>query len=199
MSGTILTIAILLAALLAVWLVIRQMRVFRRTMRRAPGLPYEPVPDPNPPDPVVRTGGVNAVSLAALIWAGLHVLAAAAWLATGYPVARTIRLTLVAVYLCAAAAVTAIGAVMLLRCERYGRRTLAMGQFLFSLAAFMGIAMALLLPRGEDIPSQWFEVAAYAAICMAIHLVIDTLLGAAAQHVGRTGQGGGEAQRSAGK
>ncbi|MHC4981928.1 MAG: hypothetical protein ACYTF6_02025 [Planctomycetota bacterium] len=194
MPSAILTIIILLFALAAIWIVIRQLRVYGRAvlLPRAERR-YEPIPDPNPPDPVVRTGGVVAVSVVALIWSGAHFLSAVAWAAAGYPVERTFRFALVATYFCAAALVTAIGALMLLRCERYGRRTLAMGQFLFALAAFMGIAVALLLPRGEDVPSQWFEAAAYAAVCLMLHLVIDTALGAAAQRVGRPAEDEGPA------
>jgi len=186
-----LTIVIVVLSLLAIWVVIRQLRVFGRSIRRGRGLPYEPIPDPNPPQAVARTRGVVTLSGAALLWAGAHLVSALAWAATGLLVDRTFQSAMVAVYLCSAAFVTAIGAVMLLRCERYGRRAVAMGQFLFAMAAFMGIAVALLLPQRQDIPSHWYRVAAYMAAFMGLHLLIDTLLGAAAQHVGRqAGQNG---------
>jgi len=193
MAGTTTTIILLLFALLAIWIVVRQLRAYGRIMAPARrGLPYEPVVDPNPPDLVARTPGVVAVSVGSFVWAGSHFVAAMVWVATGYVVERTVKSVVVAVYLCAAAFVTAIGAMMLLRCERYGRRALGMGQFLFALAAFFGIAVAVLLPRGQEIPSQWFTVAFYIAVGMALHLLIDTMLGAAAQHVGKVAGGSGK-------
>jgi len=180
-----LTAIVLLLALLAIWVVMRQLRVYSRTIRVAPArLPYEPVVDPNPPPKVVRTNGVVTVAAAVLIWAWLHIISAAVWAATGYVVHRTVVSFAVAVYVVAAGAVTTIGSLMLLRCERYGRRTIAMGQFLFALAAFMGTAVALLMPRSKDVPSEWYVVAAYLAGVMAAHLLVDAVLGAAAQRVG---------------
>jgi len=200
MSGIALTIILLLFALAAIWVVVRQLRVYSRATRAARRIEgYEPIVDPNPPPRVVRTGGVVAVSTAAFVWAGMHFVSAVAWVVTGFPVGRTVKVALVAVYLCAAGTVSTIGALMLLRCERYGRRALAMGQFLFILAAFMGIAIALLLPRGEEIPSQWYEAAAYGAAGMALHLLIDAILGAAAQHVGRPAEADNEAAQRPGE
>jgi hypothetical protein len=178
---TIITpVFVLILVAVVLWCV----RMFTRAVRRGPGLPYQPVRDPNTPPPVEPTSGVALVGVIALTWAVLHVAAAAWWGTTGYQIDLTLKAGVVAAYVCAAGVVTAIGGVMLLGGRPYGRRWIAMGQFLFALATYMGMAVAMLLPRDPELPLAWREAAYYVAGLLFVHIVIDTAIGAAAQHVG---------------
>ncbi len=168
------------------WLAVRYARLFARSIRRgAPGLPYEPVPDPNPPAPVEPTAGVGTLGVLALVWAGAHFAVAFWWARTGRYVERTVAAGAVVTYFVLAAVVTVIGAVMLLRRRPYGRRGIALGQFLFAIASLMGVAVALVIRGSEDVPLFWRERAIHLAVGFALHVIAATAIGTAAQYVGR--------------
>jgi hypothetical protein len=169
------------------WLVFRYARLFARSIRydRGVGLPYEPVPDPDPPDPVVMTGGTKLIAVSSLVWSAGHVILVGVWAATGVALRRDLHHGMVAAYAVSASAVMAMGAVLLLRCNRYGRRVLGMGCFLFALAAYLGVAMSLVFRVGDRTPPAVAAVAHYIAFATGGHLAVDTALGAGVRFVGR--------------
>lgn len=166
------------------------LRRWAQAIRYPRGAPpgYRPVLDPNPPAPVVRSPWVWVVGCAGLVWAAGHLTAAATWCATGWWVDRSATGGMVAAYFCWAAITTSIGSAMLLARQPYGRRAVALGQFLFVLGAFMGLAISLLVPLMEQLPTWTREMAPTLAAALLAHLVIDTAIGYAAQRVGRPGK-----------
>jgi hypothetical protein len=183
-------LAIVLLAILGIASVYLFVAVLRRLawgvrMARGPLPPTEPIPDPNPPAPVSPTVGVRLAAWGGLLWALAHFGAVAFWWGTGYLVARSFSAAVSAVYLCWAGLTTAIGCVMLLHRQPYGRRAVSLGQFLFILWAFMGLAISLLLPRLEKLPEALRQAAPILTFSALAHLGLDTLIGSAAQWVGR--------------
>jgi len=166
--------------------VLKYARLFARSIRygRGAGMPYEPVPDPDPPDPVVLTGGTRFVALGSITWAIIHLAILIVWAATGVGLKRDWNNLVLAIYVLSASAVMVMGAIMLVRCNRYGRRVLGMGCFLFAIAAYLGVALSLVFRVGDQTPPALAAVAHYIAFAMGGHLAVDTALGAAVRLVG---------------
>lgn len=161
-------------------------RGFLRAIKYGAGrLPYEPVVDLFPPAPVERTGWVIVIGLAAVVWSAGHLSMAVVWSLTGLWVERTGSAAVAASYLCFGAALTGIGGGMLLGRVAYGRRMISWGQFLLCVAAFMGLAISLMLPNSRDVPEHWRAAAYGISIFAGAYLLVGTVVGAAAQHVGK--------------
>lgn len=138
------------------------------------------------PEPVTVTPGVKVVAAAGVVWAGLHLAAVAVWASTGELVTPTFSTALVAVYVALAAALTGIGGILLLAARAIGRRVVAWGQFLLGVAAVLAIAIALMLPGYEDASVELRSWSGVLAACFAAHLVLDVVVGTAAQHAGKS-------------
>ena len=186
MTGQLLPILFMGAISVLVALAILSLfRGFLRAMRLIRLEPGEPIRDPNPPDPVVRTAGLDAVAYTSIAWSAVHVLFLLAWCINGFLFDRTVYTFVVAGYFAIAALITGFGGVLLLRQFPYGRRTVAWGQMLFSLMTFMGFAISVLTWAFEDAPPAAKSYALPMGVIFAAHMVIDTIIGGAAQQAGR--------------
>jgi len=153
--------------------------------RRHKPLPYETIVDPNPPEPVVGTAGVTVVVCATLAWAVSHLSVIFVWALTGWWVPRSMASASIALYFTAGVLISMVGAAMLLACRAQGRRAISWGLFLLSLAAFFGGVVSLLMTSSQQLTDMGRTVALYVAVGFAVHLAIDTAIGAAAQQVGK--------------
>jgi hypothetical protein len=161
-------------------------RGFLQAIRyRGGGLPFQPVVDLFPPEPVERTTWVLVVGLAAVVWSLTHLVLALLWSVTGLWFERTGSAIVTVSYFCFGAVLTGIGGAMLMGRFAYGRRMISWGQFLLAVAAFMGLAISLMIPHSRDLPPAWRVSAWPVAIAAGAYLVLGTAMGAAAQHVGR--------------
>ncbi|MFW6133765.1 MAG: hypothetical protein ACOC8F_07695 [Planctomycetota bacterium] len=173
-----------LVAVVMLWVVLRYFRLFYRSARAGwPKTEYIPVEDPNPPEPVVASSGVTILGMLGLAWAAAHVAGVFAW-AWGDLLPRNVHYVLMAIYLICAAVTTSIGVIMLLRGQRYGRRAVAMGQFLFAMVAYMGLAVTVLLLLSPTTPPEQADAAWAMAVVVSVHLAVDTALGWGAHRVG---------------
>jgi len=183
-------LAIIIIAILTGLVLVALFSILRDFLRgtRVPAAPLKYVPfyDFFPPDPVAEvTGGVIVVGSAAAGWGLLHLAAGLTWAIRGELLPRTVSVGVAAFYCCFAAVLTGIGGVMLLRRRAYGRRMISWGQFLLAIVSFMGLAVALMARTNEDL-SEWVRGASiYAAGGLLLYLALATLIGAAAQRVGR--------------
>lgn len=139
------------------------------------------------PDPVVRTRGVTAESVIALLWGAAHLALAGTWFVVGgrewLPLVAPAGVAMA--YVCVAALLTGAGGVMLYACKPYGRIVISWGGFLFAVLAFFGVAITLMLPGFEEVPRPLREGAGLLAAGIGAHLVLDTVIGTAARHVGK--------------
>ncbi|MBS3734042.1 MAG: hypothetical protein KGY99_03865 [Phycisphaerae bacterium] len=187
--NVLMTVLGLLAAAVMLWIVLRYLLLFYRAARRGwVETEYIPVTDPNPPEPVTASPGVTVFAVVALVWAVGHLVVIGAWAATGAVWSRTFHHGLVACYLGCAALTTTVGAVMLLRQRRYGRRALAMGQFLFAMVSYMAVVVGVVSLQSPLLRPEHVGPLRLAALAIAGHLGVDTAIGWAAQRVGRQGQ-----------
>jgi len=168
--------------------IISLLRGFLRAMRMVRLEPGEPLRDPNPPEPIVRTAGLDAVAYTSIAWSACHVLLVLAWAFYGFVFNRTVYTVVVAGYFAVAAVITGFGGVLLLKQFPYGRRTVAWGQMLLGLMTFMGFAIAVLTWAYEDAPPAAKPYALPMVAIFAAHMVIDTIIGAAAQQAGRSNE-----------
>jgi len=181
MTGQLLPILFMGAiSVLVALAIISLFRGFLRAMRMIRLEPGEPIRDPNPPDSVVRTAGLDAVAYTSIAWSTVHILFLLAWCINGFLFDRTVYTFVVAGYFAIAALITGFGGVLLLRQFPYGRRTVAWGQMLFSLMTFMGFAISVLTWAYEDAPPAVKPYALPMVVIFAAHMVIDTIIGAAA-------------------
>ena len=186
MTGQLLPLLFMGAVtVLVVLAIISLFRGFLRAMRKVRLEPSEPIRDPNPPESVVRTAGLDAVAYTAIAWSAIHVLFLLAWARYQFFFDRTAYTFVVATYFAVAALITGFGGVLLLRRFPYGRRTVAWGQMLFGLMTFMGFAISVLTLAYEDAPPAASSYALPMVAIFAAHMVIDTIIGAAAQQAGR--------------
>jgi len=186
-------LAIIVTAILAGLVLIAILSIVRDFLRGvrapAPPLKYVPFHDFFPPEPVAEaTGGVIVVGCAAIGWALLHLAAALVWAVMGELLPRTVSVGVAAFYCCFAAVLTGIGGAMLLARRAYGRRMISWGQFLLAILSFMGLAVALMAWANEDLTESVRGAAIYAAGGLVLYLAVATLIGAAAQRVGRAAQ-----------
>lgn len=155
-------------------------------MRREPSVP---VREATPVVPVIAAPGVTVVAVSATVWGVAHLALVAYYAATGslagLEVQRSLHAMLAAVYACIASLLTGIGGVLLWRRVVHGRRWIAWGMFLFGLLAFMGAVLALLLPGNEEVSTSLREIAMLLLAAFAAHLLVDAVVGATAQQVGR--------------
>ena len=194
MTGQLLPILFMGAISVLVALAILSLfRGFLRAMRAVRLEPGEPIRDPNPPERVERTAGLDAVAYTAIAWSVCHVLFLLAWVFIGFLFDRTVYTFVVATYFAVAALITGFGGVLLLRRFPYGRRTVAWGQMLFGLMTFMGFAIAVLTWAYGDAPPSAKRYALPMVAIFAAHMVIDTIIGAAAQQAGRPAEPTGAA------
>ena len=169
---------------LALFTLLRRWVMSIRYSRGAPG-EYEPIVDRDPPPAVRQCASVVVVGYAGLLWAVGHLTAAALWCVTGLGTGHSSTSAMVVVYFCSAAITTSIGSAMLLARQPYGRRIISFGQFLFVLGATMGAAICLMLPMIDSLAKQTRDMAPLLTGIMLSHLAAGTLIGYAAQRVGR--------------
>jgi hypothetical protein len=148
-------------------------------------LPYEPVVDLFPPLPIERTRWAAVVSVAAIVWGVAHVSLGLLWVMTGMVVDRQGSAIVTAIYFCFGASLTGIGGGMMLARMAYGRRMVSWGQFLLAIGAFMALAISVMIPSAREMPQEWREAAVWMAGGSGLYLLAGTVLGAAAQRVGK--------------
>jgi hypothetical protein len=184
--------AVLLVALLAM---LNLFRGFRRYLRQAKYQPVEPVVEVNPPEPVVKTAGLELVAWVAILWsvANLAILVVAALTLQERPMLSSVPVQLaVMVYALVATVLAGWGGVMLLKRMAYGRRAVAWGAALFGILNVFGFAVCLFLRQHEDVSLDVQRLAVPVAVVLAVHTLINTAIGVAAQHVGLAGGQEGE-------
>ncbi len=182
--GYILVAALMLLLLLAV---VSLLRSFLLSIRTGRGVepPTRIVALP-PPAPVKPSGGVTVTATLALTWCAAHVVTIVIWAATALAVPRTFPAVMVAVYVFAAAVLTGAGGALLAATRAVGRRVVAWGEFLLGVASVLATAISLMLPGYEDAPTLLRDWAYWLAAGFAAHLVIDVIIGTAAQHAGKS-------------
>jgi hypothetical protein len=179
---------IVVAALVGLLLlaIVSLLRSFLLAIRESRGVAPPPrIARAARPAPVRATGTVTVVAAAAMLWAAAHLVLAVVWAATGRWAPRTVSTGVVAAYACIAAALVGAGGGLLLARRAVGRRTVAWGEFLLGVASVLAVAIALMLPDYEQAPEVLRKSANVLAACFAGHLVIDVLIGTAAQHAGK--------------
>jgi len=206
-NTTFLAIVFLVFSGLVILAAISLIRGVYQAARMAAEEEFEPFVDFFPPEPVVRTPGIVALGISAIVWGAGHVGAGAVWSATGLFVPRVPESWMVAGYLCIAASLTGMGGVMLLRSHPYGRTLVSWGQFLGAVLTFFGLAIALMLPGMREAPSEIREatwsitlrlpadrvvsvsigVPWVIAACLGLYLVLTVMIGTLAQHAGKPG------------
>lgn len=178
--------------ILAVGAIFSLFRGLYRGLHTAHPRPYVPILPINPPEPVVRTIGVELVGWTGIIWCVAHLGILAVWAMSVPEVGLLFRsasiTVLVMAYSFIAAVFTGAGGIMMLKLMSYGRRMLAWGTMLFGVSAVFGVALCLVLRvfTSGDFYNEMRQYGGPAAVFLATHAVIDTLLGAAAQHVGKS-------------
>jgi len=185
MADKIFTVAVLVLVFLVVAVSVIMVRRFFRAVRGFRAEPYVPIIDPLEPAPVKLTGWLVAVSCAAVAWSVLHLLLVSIWAMTGRWVAPTVPLILIAAYVTIAATMTGMGGVMLLRRRPYGRRMIAWGEMLFGYGLFMALVVTILLPGVKDVLGEWVAAARIVGFVLAGHVLVDGVIGTAAQYVGK--------------
>ena len=184
MGPNVVKLILMFTGLLALSTILRHWTRSIRHGRRPPGQ-YQPIVDRDPPPAVRQCASVVVVGYAGLLWAVGHLTAAALWCVTGLGTGHSSTSAMVVVYFCSAAITTSIGSAMLLARQPYGRRIISFGQFLFVLGATMGAAICLMLPMIESLAKQTRDMAPLLTGIMLSHLAAGTLIGYAAQRVGR--------------
>jgi hypothetical protein len=182
--------AVILVALLAA---LRLLFGFRQYLRYRKREPFEPREEINPPEPLVRTVGVDLVAWLGIVWsvANLAVLAGAAMILRGQPVLTSVAMWVsLMVYGLVATVLVGWGGMMLLRLTAYGRRALAWGVALFGIMAVFFFGLCLFLRHFRDTPENVRPLMLPAALVLAAHTLIGTAIGVAAQHVGLPAQTG---------
>ncbi len=179
--------AFIILAMLALYLFIRRIQVGWRGFAQQG---YEPIVDPYAPEAVAKSGAVYVVGVVAVAWALVHLLAVGYWAATGaglesYGLRRTAAAFGLGGYIVLAASLTGIGGVMLARAMANGRKLIAWGQFLFAGMTLWSIAFSLRIPSHRGVPEELRSVGYYLAGILAGHLIIDTIIGTAAQRAGK--------------
>ncbi|MFW6065501.1 MAG: hypothetical protein ACOC9S_01645 [Planctomycetota bacterium] len=180
---------IVLAALmvLLVLAAVSLLRSFLLAIRSGKGaVPPTRIVSVLPPEPVTLTGGVKLTSTAALLWCAAHLVVVALWAITGHVAPRIFSTGLVALYIGTAAGLTGAGGMLLRTARATGRRVVAWGQFLLGVASVLAIALSLMLPRYEDAPAALREYSIFLGALFLTHLIIDIVIGSAAQHVGKS-------------
>jgi len=185
-SNVTMTVLGVLFALLMLWVAMRYALLFARSARGGwPKSQYIAIADPDPPEPVEPTVGLSVLTTLALVWVALHFAGTAVWAGTGLWAPRIFSNWLIAIYYLCASVTTGIGAVMLLRRQRYGRRAISMGQFLFAIVTYLALAIVVLQLQNPDVERAAKPPLVRLAIVLGGHVLIDTALGWAAHQVGR--------------
>jgi len=173
------------AVLLAVFALLRG---FLQSIRRRKPLPYEPMPETMPLVPVVPTVGVSVTAVAAVVWCVIHVAAILWWaiaaFAFGRDIPQGLYTGLVATYVAVGSLLTGVGGLLLIRANAHGRRSVAWGEFLLGLFSFLGGVITMLLWQDEETASSVRRLAPYLSVGCGLHVLIDALIGGAAQRVG---------------
>lgn len=183
---------VILVAALAALRLLFGFRQYLRYRRREAFEPYEEI---NPPEPVVRTAGVDLVAWLGVLWsaANLGVLAGAAMILRGQPVLTSVAMwASLMVYGLVATVLVGWGGVLLMRLVAYGRRALAWGVALFGIMAVFFFGLCLFLRNFRDTPETLRPWMLPAAGILAAHTLIGTAIGVAAQHVGLPGRSGAD-------
>ena len=163
--------------------------------------PYVPVRDTYPPRPIQGSRAVKAVGVSAMLWAAANLSLAAWWIVSaiaGWSPAGnavpgpwalgTIAPYLLGGYVVLSASLGLAGGLLLMRFHPMGRRLISWGHFLLGVMAFPGAAYLLIMPRQYDTSlADVVAVAPYMALALGMHLLIDAVIGTAAQQVGRLG------------
>jgi len=147
---------------------------------------YVPVPEIYPPVPIVPGAGAKWVGFSALAWGGLHLVLAGIWAVSSWPAPHTTDAVVVAAYGSVASGMMAVGGVMFLLCQPFGRKMVAWGELLLGVLAFLGMAVAIMLPGFEQAPPEVRRSAPYVAIGLFVYLVIGTAIGSLSQVVARS-------------
>lgn len=158
---------------------------FIRGLKTRAGLPYKPIPIVFPPVPVEPGAAVSVVGWLGIIWAAAHLAATVFWLWTSYLVPRTAPAVIVALYLSFAALLVGLGGLTLNRARAMGRPLISWGMALFTLLTFYGLIISFLLPSLEGVSLAVRQQGRLIGTLIAIHLIFDVAVGAAAQRVGR--------------
>jgi len=174
------------AALLAVFALLRG---FLQSIRRRKALPYEAMPETGPLVPVAPTAGVAMTAFAAIAWCVVHVVAIFWWaiaaFALGGDVPQDLYAGLVAAYVGVGSLLVGSGGLLLLRANAHGRQSVAWGEFLLGLFSFLGAVIAMLMWQDEETALNIRHLAPYLSVGCGLHVLIDALIGGAAQRVGR--------------
>lgn len=161
---------------------------------RAPYPYYVPVPDPYRPPPVLQTSNSLLVGMLAIVW-GLGHLTLAYYLAVlgggpGDEIARHVKIDsaafyMMALYIGVAAVLTSVGGYLLILQRSAGRWSIAWGLFLLAIMAFLGGLTMIIVAGLSSIPPALAAAAPFLAAAMVVHMLVDLVLGAAAQRVAK--------------
>ncbi len=144
--------------------------------------PIVPFIDFMAPDPVVMTPGVRSVGVATMVWCVINVLLSIYWLLAPFAVTRRPESYLAAIYVLVASLIGLLGGLMLLALQPQGRRLIAWFGFLMVTLGFLGLGFALIRTNVGGPMEQ--RVAWAMAVLFGAHILVDTVVSSAAQHVG---------------
>jgi hypothetical protein len=176
---------------------------FRQYLRTRKPEPFEPAPVINPPEPVIRTAGVELVAWLAILWAvaSLAILIVVGMSLQDHPMLASavvqLSLVLYAVYALVAIVLIAWGGAMLLKQMAYGRRWLAWGVALLGIMNVFLFAFCLFLRQFRDTPPDVRRWMIPVAVVLAVHTLIGSAVGVGAQHVGLPALSGTDASGDA--
>ena len=173
--------------LLALGALANLLRGFRQYLRYAKVRPVEPAVEVNPPEPVVKTVGLELVAWASIVWsvANLALLVVGALTLQDRPMLSSVPVQLaVMIYALVATALLGWGGVMLLKRMAYGRRTVAWGVALFGIISVFGIAICLFLRQFPDVSPEVYRLTIPVMVFLIVHTLIGSGIGVSAQHTG---------------
>ncbi len=171
---------------LVVLVIAKLLKIHLRQLRHARSAePYIAIEDPSPAAPIIPTVGVTVVGALVVLWCVMHLVVVGYWAVTGYLVPRRMTWISGGTYACVAALISGVGGIKLLRCQRFGRKMIAWGHFLFGAMGFLLFVAALTVPTNPESPEALRGIGYWLASLFGVHVTVDVILGAAAQRVGR--------------
>ncbi len=146
------------------------------------GKPIVPFVDFMLPDPVTLTPGVRTVGAITMVWSIINILLSLYWMLAPFAVTRGPESWFSAGYVLVASLIGLLGAIMLLALQAQGRRLIAWFGFLMVTLAFLGLGFALIRTNVGGPIAQ--RTAWMMAVLFGVHILLDTVVSSAAQHVG---------------
>jgi hypothetical protein len=145
-----------------------------------------PFVDFPPPPPVVLTPAVKTVGTLTMLWMMINALVALYWLINPSVMPMGAESFMIAIYIIIASFYGCLGGILLLAGIAQGRRMIAWGGFLFITIMILGLGFTLLLAGSPNAGVDARFAGKIGAVVVFFHLVVDGILGHAAQTVGLT-------------